>query len=66
MTASVGFDKFWDQGGGNFWLEPQIFLAGADRILAVTPDVAADVLIKFIKTFDMKSTGEYWAPRGAG
>ena len=33
---------------------------------AVTPDVAADSLIKFIEKFDMKSTGEYWAPRGPG
>lgn len=31
---------------------------------AVTPDEAAGSLIKFIENFDMKSTGEYWAPRG--
>ena len=31
---------------------------------AVTPDVAAKSLIAFIHEFDMKSTGEYWAPRG--
>ena len=31
---------------------------------AVTPDVAAGSLIEFIEKFDIKSTGEYWAPRG--
>ncbi|KAL2056973.1 hypothetical protein ABVK25_002712 [Lepraria finkii] len=31
---------------------------------AVTPDEAAESLIKFIETFDIKHTGEYWAPRG--
>lgn len=31
---------------------------------AVTPDEAADSLIKFVEKFDIKSTGEYWAPRG--
>ncbi len=31
---------------------------------AVTPDVAAMSLIEFIDKFDMKNTGEYWAPRG--
>ncbi|KAK4960303.1 hypothetical protein LTR10_003197 [Elasticomyces elasticus] len=48
MTRSVGFDKFWDDGG------------------AVTPDVAAKSLVKWIEEdFDMSKTGEYWAPRGA-
>ena len=33
---------------------------------AVTPDVAAKSLIKWIEDeFDMSKTGEYWAPRGA-
>lgn len=31
---------------------------------AVTPDEAAKSLIKFIETFDIEKTGEYWAPRG--
>ena len=31
---------------------------------AVTPDQAADSLVKFIDTFDISKTGEYWAPRG--
>lgn len=33
---------------------------------AVMPDQAAEALIKFIEGFDIKSTGEYWAPRGQG
>ena len=32
--------------------------------IAVTPDEAAKSLIKFIETFDIEKTGEYWAPRG--
>lgn len=48
MTRSVGFDKFWDDGG------------------AVTPDVAAESLREWIRTFDISKTGQYWAPRGAG
>ncbi|KAJ4316870.1 hypothetical protein N0V94_005212 [Neodidymelliopsis sp. IMI 364377] len=33
---------------------------------AVTPDVAAKSLAKWIETFDISKTGEYWAPRGPG
>lgn len=33
---------------------------------AVTPDVAAESLAKWIETFDIGKTGEYWAPRGPG
>ncbi|KAL5405116.1 hypothetical protein PMIN04_012432 [Paraphaeosphaeria minitans] len=31
---------------------------------AVTPDVAAKSLVEWISSFDIKKTGEYWAPRG--
>jgi len=31
---------------------------------AVTPDVAANSLVEWIKTFDISKTGQYWAPRG--
>ncbi|KAF1914594.1 hypothetical protein BDU57DRAFT_519677 [Ampelomyces quisqualis] len=31
---------------------------------AVTPDVAAKSLVKWIQTFDISKTGQYWAPRG--
>lgn len=33
---------------------------------AVTPDVSAKSLVDWIETFDIRQTGEYWAPRGAG
>jgi len=33
---------------------------------AVTPDVAAEKIIDFIRTFTLKSTGTFWAPRGPG
>jgi NAD(P)-dependent dehydrogenase (short-subunit alcohol dehydrogenase family) len=33
---------------------------------AVTPDVAAKSLTKWVETFDISKTGEYWAPRGPG
>lgn len=33
---------------------------------AVKPDQAAESLVEFIERFDMKKTGEYWAPRGPG
>ncbi|KAJ3003117.1 hypothetical protein HKX48_001946 [Thoreauomyces humboldtii] len=31
---------------------------------AVTPDVAAESLVRWVETLDMTKTGEYWAPRG--
>ena len=46
MTRSVGFDKYWDDGG------------------AVTPSEAAASVIQFIKQFDIKQTGQFFAPRG--
>jgi hypothetical protein len=30
----------------------------------VTPDEAAESLIKWTEELDMSKTGEYWAPRG--
>ncbi|WYZ39429.1 hypothetical protein EsH8_III_001343 [Colletotrichum jinshuiense] len=33
---------------------------------AVTPDEAADSLIKWTSELDISKTGEYWAPRGPG
>jgi len=32
---------------------------------AVTPDVAAESLVEWIKGFGIEHTGEFWAPRGA-
>lgn len=37
-----------------------------DKGGAVTPDVAAKSLAKWIESFDIGKTGEYWAPRGPG
>ncbi|KAJ5577302.1 hypothetical protein N7535_004228 [Penicillium sp. DV-2018c] len=33
---------------------------------AITPDEAAERLASFIEEFDIKKTGEFWAPGGAG
>lgn len=69
MTKGVGFDKYWDAGGGDSSLVMRrisITLVKADTLYAaIAPDEAAGRLIKFIDTFDIKSTGEYWAPGGA-
>ncbi|MCJ1465951.1 hypothetical protein MMC07_004570 [Pseudocyphellaria aurata] len=64
MTKGVGFDKFWDDGGGKHELSDRGRLLGSPSMIAVTPDEAAESLIEFISTFDIQKTGEYWAPRG--
>lgn len=64
MTKGVGFDKYWDDGGG---MDHRLFSQLHNdwrTTLAVTPDEAADSLLEWIRTFDIKHTGEYWAPRG--
>lgn len=65
MTKGVGFDKFWDSGGGEYHsygkdTSSQMLIS----CTAVTPDEAAQSLSSFIETFDMSKTGQYWAPRG--
>ena len=65
MTAGVGFDKYWDDGGGRLrasFPNEEITLT---RFAAVTPAVAAQSLVEWIETFDISKTGEFWAPRGA-
>ncbi|KAK6199683.1 hypothetical protein LQW54_010001 [Pestalotiopsis sp. IQ-011] len=52
MTKGVGFDKFWDDGGG--------------KSTAVTPDESAKSLIAWTEQLDISKSGEYWAPRGPG
>lgn len=67
MTKGVGFDKFWDDGGGKDpSRSPFPSRKHVDRLafLAVTPDEAAESLIEFIQKFELKMTGQYWAPRG--
>ena len=67
MTKGVGFDKYWDAGGGKptppspNTSTPCLFLLLA---LAVVPDEAAKSLIEWVEKLDMSKTGEYWAPRG--
>lgn len=62
LTRGVGFDKFWDEGGGK--LPTTDIYHCTNGGIAVTPDVAAKSLIEWISTFDISKTGEYWAPRG--
>jgi NAD(P)-dependent dehydrogenase (short-subunit alcohol dehydrogenase family) len=63
MTKGVGFDKYWDSGGGKM-RELAASRPIAEVSPAVTPDVAAKSLIDWIETCDISKTGEYWAPRG--
>lgn len=70
MTAGVGFDKYWDDGGGEFttlrrWIGLTIdSWIYTNQIAAVTPDEAAKTLIDWAEKLDMSKSGEYWAPRG--
>lgn len=75
MTKGVGFDKFWDDGGGRFssavfvllrWEYRKFWcdLADDEHTTAVTPDEAADSLVSWVEKLDISKTGEYWAPRG--
>lgn len=66
MTAGVGFDQFWDSGGG---ASLSVSFRDATEKLtrnhpAVHPDEAADSLVGFVKTLDMAKSGQLWAPRG--
>jgi hypothetical protein len=71
MTKGVGFDKYWDDGGGEFF--PFVILGlgmgwiGRRELMvdiAVTPDEAAKSLIEWTEKLDISKTGQYWAPRG--
>lgn len=68
MTKGVGFDKYWDAGGGKHDLTQAFiwFNRYIDFHSAVTPNEAAQSLALFIEDFDINKTGEYWAPRGPG
>lgn len=65
MTKGVGFDKYWDAGGGTYKTLSAL-LKKLKREPAVTPDVSAKSVIEFVDTFDISKTGQYWAPRGPG
>lgn len=65
MTKGVGFDKFWDEGGGKL-ICPSLSRSSLNRVSsAIHPDVAAKSLLEFVDTVDMSKTGQHWAPRGA-
>ncbi|KAL0937371.1 short chain dehydrogenase reductase family superfamily [Colletotrichum truncatum] len=69
MTKGVGFDKHWDDGGGE---SPPVRMSLAcgelltSKTAAVTPDEAAESLVAWTDKLDISKTGEYWAPRGPG
>lgn len=63
-TRWLDLIKFWDVGGGIGSLNISMYMTTDRRCIAVTPDESAESLIKFIDEIDIKSTGEYWAPRG--
>ncbi|KAF7522203.1 hypothetical protein G7054_g12222 [Neopestalotiopsis clavispora] len=68
MTKGVGFDKYWDDGGGK-WIrlsKLQNSTVITNRSTAVTPDESAKSLIAWTEQLDMSKSGEYWAPRGPG
>lgn len=66
MTAGVGFDKYWDDGGGTSAFACLCTYPCVDQRLriAVTPDEAAKSLVEWADGLDMSKSGEYWAPRG--
>ena len=67
MTKGVGFDKFWDEGGGEHRPLKDQCVDCADIVPpAITPNEAAKSLISFIDEFDISKTGQLWAPRGPG
>ena len=63
MTKGVGYDKFWDTGGGKYVSCVSIsgdLLGGS----AVYPSEAAKSTLDFIDDLEIKDTGTFWAPRG--
>lgn len=71
MTKGVGFDKFWDDGGGRFsnsrfisMTISECSVTDKEAITAVTPDEAAESLVSWVEELDISKSGEYWAPRG--
>jgi hypothetical protein len=70
MTKGVGYDKYWDVGGGKlltpFPKQKLAMTRETESNPAVTPDVAAKSLSEWVNSeFGMAKTGQYWAPRGA-
>lgn len=64
MTKGVGFDKFYESGGGQFRC-CKGFEYSLKFVLAVEPSVAAESTIEFVIGLDHSQSGTFWAPRGA-
>ena len=68
MTKGVGYDKYYDVGGGvcvptpTFILE--MIILAIPLMPAVTPDEAAASLISFVEGIKPEHAGTFWAPRG--
>ena len=63
MTRSVGFDQFYESGGGKLQLstvEPSSLTT-----IAIEPSEAAESTIDFVlNRLTHEQTGTFWAPRG--
>ncbi|KAJ3338356.1 hypothetical protein HDU93_009591 [Gonapodya sp. JEL0774] len=70
MTKNVGYDKYWDSGGGRYTVPERRFGRPTDLNFhlvnaAVHPSVAASHLVEFIdKHISMEISGQFWAPMG--
>jgi hypothetical protein len=63
MTKSVGFDEFYESGGGMIFFSSGIRLTHS-KCAAVDPEVAATSTLDFLQTLTQEQSGTFWAPRG--
>lgn len=65
MTASIGYDEYWDSGGKYLVSSSPVSTnLVVSQVGAVHSDVAAKSLIEFIPTITPEMNGQFWAPRG--
>ena len=67
MTKGVGYDKYWDSGGGMHSSLTGVHIISSKLIclsIAVHPSEAAVSTLDFLDNFSIKDTGSFWAPRG--
>ena len=64
MTKGVGYDKFWDTGGGKYISYISISRDLLGSVSTVYPSEAAKSTLDFIDDLEIKDTGTFWAPRG--
>jgi hypothetical protein len=64
MTKGVGYDQYYDSGGGESSVCFQEFKLTPRYIQAVEPSEAARSTLEFISTITHEKTGTFWAPRG--